>query len=823
MSRTTRTLLAVATTTATMGIGVVGARMWPDDEQAAPLADSAPVRAVVVDDADLARTATPILAPVLSGDGEPDYDALAAAAVGEDGELIASPEIGGILAPPVDIAAEAVPRVFDDAVGVIPLPDPAYDICAGPAAGDTPPPGCPDGYGGSLLASTLPPEPQLWAAEGARLACGEQPANTITVYSATPLESLTVAWRPFGSAEAWATVEGPRTASGQRAAWEERFAAEDYSLAEFGYLAHCGITVERDPDTAYEVRLTARDSFGRDISGTATLADASPAGRPPTTATIDDDSVAQLRAFTTERGSVVVAAFNIGDRSEANCPASSIEHGRIPDEQTHVRDRAYPTAVGVYDPAYSRLVTTAIPLAPGELVLVCVRVYDSPNPLRPLATDAFVLEGPQVLVPRVVLHDVRFTEPLDLAAGEVAVQVGTAADDCGAEWRSEDRVTAGRLSIRPLAEFSCPGLAAPLDGRGTRTLQIATRRLHEGRWLSSSYSFNIPRRDCSTMECGRVLYWEEYAVPMPPTQQVLCGRPFWDSSPCNPPGDGVVLVNVLYDLVGSGQYGAADYLGSSDRPETGPIGGYPVVRLLGGQTAPTFSLTAVPAQLSIVADRSLTLESLRLSGLEVPSGTDPACLAFPDTVVASAPATEFAATVTICAGVLYEVWATVVDTDGTRTEVSIGATSVFATSNDLVARVEVLGGDAPAFGWFYEQMVLVESGLPYAGGWTGPAAPDQPRCRSLDTTVGEFRWRGLVMLGSTVDVRMSLNITSAGDSECPLTGRGAPGLVELSGSFTLEQLFSGAPLVLTTPADSPLQLRITLTGSWQLGELNIQT
>jgi len=45
------------------------------------------------------------------------------------------------------------------------------------------------------------------------------------------------------------------------------------------------------------------------------------------------------------------------------------------------------------------------------------------------------------------------------------------------------------------------------------------------------------------------------------------------------------------------------------------------------------------------------------------------------------------------------------------------------------------------------------------------------------------------------------------------SGSGRDGLarIEFGGSFTLEQLIARGPMVLTTPPDVPLQMRITVT------------
>ena len=855
MSRRARSFLGVVTTVVSMAVGVVVARQM--QQESASISDT-PLPQLVAGDLDAARSPAPLLGPVQAGGGSPDYDALNAAAV-IDGELVSSPIIGGVLAlgdengenpedsdgtapgpsattaatddttgdttgddTPASSSNDDQPIVFDPAIGLRPARDHVYDLCAGPAAGSDQPVGCPDGYAGTLLASRVPPEPRLEAIDGPRLACPGFPQSAVTVYSATPLVDLTVAWRVYAGSDAWSAVTAEGTPADLRTAWEARFEAEEYSLAEFGYLAHCGITIDRDPDLAYELRLTAHDSFGRLVKGTAVLPDATPEGRPPTMVLIDDAGHAQVTSWTTEAGSVAFAAVEVRSPSEAVCPTDSFERDRVADAEVQSLHPRHPTPAGVFDPAFTRQVLTDVPLTPGATMLLCARVFDTANPLRPLATDEFLLQGPAVQVPRVVLHDIHFTEPLELDDGEVEVEVSGAGVNCGSAWRNDDPVVEGHLSIRPPVEFTCSGLTLPLDGTGSGTLQIATRHRHEGRWLSSSYSIAIPQRDCSRVSCGSSLYWEEYAVPMPPTTQVICDRPFWDTSACNPPGDGVALVNVLYDIVGSGSTGSVQVLRRTDRSDPDPAGLPPTMQLLTGGVEPSFSWTAIPARLAIVSDRAVVLEEVRLSALEVASGTDPSCVDTRTLTVGGAPATEFSATLSICAGLLYAVEVAVTDIDGTRHHLHVGTTSVVATSNDLAARVEFLGGDVPAYGWVYQFSAVVEGSSPYRIAWSATSLPGKERCRALDTTVAELLMPEATMLGSTIDVRVRLNITTAGDSDCPLSGRVAPGVIEVAGSFTLDQLFSGAPLVLVTPPDAELQMRVTLGGTWRLGPLGVQ-
>jgi hypothetical protein len=75
----------------------------------------------------------------------------------------------------------------------------------------------------------------------------------------------------------------------------------------------------------------------------------------------------------------------------------------------------------------------------------------------------------------------------------------------------------------------------------------------------------------------------------------------------------------------------------------------------------------------------------------------------------------------------------------------------------------------------------------------------------------------MVMHPETLNIGLSANFTTVCDGSG--SGRGAIGEVSMGGSFDLETLDADTPLVVTSPPDARLQVRITVTASsWQLSE-----
>lgn len=847
MNTTARTLTSIATAAASLAVGIVGARaMHSDDSGSASSAGDETAAVVVQGDIDTAyEQAVPVLGPVATGTGPIDFREVAASV--EPGTILRSPEIGGVLTPTTDSAepddppatTDTVPdetvdddsvMVFDPSRGIIPLPDRVFDICAGPSAGGTPAEGCPTGYAGVLFSSHLPPEPQLLGTDGPQpISCPDDPAGAISVKSVTPLASLLFEWRPYGTSAPWQALPSiaPATPTAVREAWMARFEAEEYSLATFGYVPHCGIVVERDPNLPYEARLTAVDVFDRVVTATMVLSDATPEGRPPTTVHISDtDAVAQVRAYTKSGGSVTFATFTELSASYNPCLDADISRGALDASFVSSRDRGSSPFPGLYDPSFTRQADASVPLNPGDTKVLCVRIFDTSNTLRPLVTETIVLRGPEAWVPRVYLDGVVFAERAVVAGGDLQVSVGDSDDRCGYDtWVNDDSPLDGtELWLPEIHEWTCNGLTV-LDGDiGTRHLTITTTRRVDGRRLTQTSALPIPLSDCFATLCGGDAFEEAYAVPIAPTASRICGQNFWESGPCLQPGEGYAAIRVEYRRRGGTGGGSAVLVASTERPITDPTAGTPIMRLGGGTMTNTDDWTALATTFAVNSDRPVTLDSLRIVGVEVPFGTDPACSAERTLPVGGGLATEFAIDTTICPGLLYGLWATVTNADGTVFDVAVGNAFVPVTGTDVQAQITFNGGDVPNFGWFYEFSSAIDGTTPAAGyGLRGVTGPPSARCHSLSDTSGTWVLPEVLVLGSRLEVSARVNITSGGERECTLDGRGAVGVLSVQGSFSHDQLRSGAPLTLTTPTDARLQMTITVDGDWQLGELQVDS
>jgi hypothetical protein len=76
------------------------------------------------------------------------------------------------------------------------------------------------------------------------------------------------------------------------------------------------------------------------------------------------------------------------------------------------------------------------------------------------------------------------------------------------------------------------------------------------------------------------------------------------------------------------------------------------------------------------------------------------------------------------------------------------------------------------------------------------------------------------VIGSEVDVFVNGNVTTTGETNCPVTGAGRFDF-RVTGILSLDELQRGGPWVFNAPTDAHLQLRITITGEWQLGDLYV--
>ena len=487
MNSTSRTLASFLTVAASSAVGIIGARAINSDNSGAD-----PTSPIVID---TESPSTPV------DDVVTIPTETTAGSIGATGIPIA-----------VDATSAGARFVDDPIAGVQQLPQPAFDSCAGSSPDEIPQPGCPPGYAG-VLSGDMPPAPWLWGTYGRYLTAPGDPFpeacppstptgadhNAITVFSRTPLESLTVRWIPYGTTYGpWASITAPGTPEAERIAWMARFEAEDYSREAFGYLTLCGIHIDREPNTAYEVVLEAIDSFGRPVTSRSfVMPDGTPSGRPPTEAFVVGRWI-YIDAWAPAGGSARFAMRTVTDPEDHACPAEGegvISHSTVRDDQLFV------SPFGVYSPQYSRKISTWVEVPPGQLAVICTSIYTAVSTvaysLDPIATDTHLARGEPVATWRIRGWQVitaSCTEETcpggdpnfdSIPANTFAVTIGTAAEGCGVTIYNDelnDEQAAALFQWAPLTDVSCQ---APIrDWRADPyMLPITVRRLVDGVWV----------------------------------------------------------------------------------------------------------------------------------------------------------------------------------------------------------------------------------------------------------------------------------------------------------------------------------------------------
>ncbi|MEQ1873527.1 MAG: hypothetical protein ABL953_07355 [Ilumatobacteraceae bacterium] len=870
MNTTTRNLVLIGTTVATVAVGVFATRAMDEQESPAALGDhDAPV--LVGGDIETADDlATPIVEPVaISHDpamlehlleGPPAItDDTPGPEIGRGGG--GSGVTGGVVGPvisedafdglePEDPAPAPDPRLFpigfDPTLGLVSLPELAFDACAGVEPGTPPSSSCPEGYGGTLFADHIAPEPFLFGNVGHYLTdptgagFATCPADTpaagagqtaITIFSQTPLDSLTVEWRPYGSSHAWQTlVVDPATPADERAAWFARFESEPFDREAF-YLSRC-VVIDRDPNIAYEVRLFGIDAFLRVVNGNGlmTLPDATPQGRPPTSANIIGvQPFAEVTAWTKPEGSVSFSTRIVTDL-EGSGDCTDYRTEAIPTERVHVVDGQHASPVGVYDPAFTRKVVTSVPLPPAGLVLLCATIYDTGNTLRPLGTDSVLLHAPTAQRPLITLEGFRLNSGVRVSQGSLAALIQfpgereLVGDGCGQVWANSFQELVGSVAIgEPL--WTCDEAPLPVDSTGYVKVPVTIARFviagGDREWRSESWGIQIQVDRCDPTCPPRPTEWFE--IPVPTASGVLCGRNFWESDEgCPQPTDGVAIIKVEYPVIDAapGAFGTATLIASSDRPVADPTAGEPIVYQDSTVVTAGPDWSALPTTMTIFSDRAVTINSVHM--VDVLGDAGPGCNER-TVAVGGAPATEFHVAFTLCAGTYLSATANVTDAAGVVYEkflgLAFGTPDVVATS--VHTRVEFLGGDVPQFGWIYRFAIELDGQTPTYYGWydwAGTLGPDGPSCLSLDNAVADGPHGPRIRIsGGSLEVTVLVHISAGGARDCGRgTGGTYSGITEFSGSFTMAQISSGMPLTLTTPADADLQLRLTVDADWRL-------
>jgi len=737
-----------------------------------------------------------------------------------------------------------LPFYFDFSLGgIFGLPAIVFDTCAGATPGEPTPEGCPTGYAGTLGASgNLPPEPFMFGVSGhyITLRAGDFPTvcpadtpgagdgqTAITVYSETPLESLLVEWRPYGTTQVpqSLTVE-PATVPDQSSAWATRLEAEPYTRDSFGMLPRCFV-IDRDPNQAYEVRLTAVDIYGREVLGNRdfSLVDATPSGRPVTSArVIGLQPKAEVEAWTTSRGSVTFATRVVTDLS---VPATQSCNVGVPTSAVHSIDGGRPIPIGIYDPIYSRRVVTTVALPPGGIVLLCATIYDSTNTLRPLATDTLLLQARTAQRPVITLEGLRLDDGITVPAYDLRASIQfpgerySLDDGCSGDWRNADPVSGAVAIGVPLWE--CTQAALPVDSTGYVKVPVTLTRRISGPAEDATQSWGIQVQvdRCDPSCPRRPAEW--YEIPVPSASLVMCGRSFWESDEgCPQPTDGVAIVKVEYPVIeGTTDWGTSTLIASTDRPVADPTAGEPMLSLIDHTEPSGADWLNLTSTLSIGSDRAVTISNIHLQDGSGDAG--PGCEAR-DFPVSLPAATEFQIDVQMCAGTTMRVTALVTDAAGVSYEKHLAFIfSPFATAPALHTTVEFLGGDdLPNFGWMWEFAIGLDGQSPTGYGWYnwyGPRGTGRS-CMALNgTTAKTYGGAPTISVhGGTLDLSLRMNITTSGDTDCSHNAADGLGVIEFSGSYTMAQIQSGEPMVLTTPPEARIQMRITLTpgGNWRL-------
>ncbi len=876
MRTSTRNLLCVGTSLASLAVGVIGARAIRGDGEVAPigvgLADSPQLI-----EGDVALTddqVYPLLEPVTIGDdpailerlleGPPDIaddalgpeigrpgsdDSPAVGAVsgspGGSGTPGAVP-IDGTLPPGETLPADEpvpldIPFYFDPAIGgIFGFPEHAFDLCAGREPGSPLPEYCPAGYAGTLSGGNLPPAPFMWGtpghyttvtADGFPEVC---PAVTpsagagqaaITTWSVTPLQSLLVEWRPYRTTQEWRslTVE-PANDAEQESRWTARLETEPFDRDTWGLLPRC-FAIERDASLSYDVRFTAVDIYSREVpANPLILPGNNPGGRPPTEArVIGVRPFAEVASWTKPEGSVVFTSKVLTDYEDRECGYELAAPGGVHSAP------GLASPVGVFDPAFSKKVFASVQLPEAGLVLLCATIYDTRNTLRPLSVDKMLLRAKTAQRPVITLEAVKLADGITIDHFRLSATIQFpgdryATDDgCSQSWTNSTDISGIVAVNEPL--WDCTSAPLPVDTSGYVKVPVTiTRTVYPTRstveYRREAWGIQIQVDRCADNACPpRPTEW--YQIPLPAAGSALCGRSFWESdAPCPQPQEGVAIVKVEYPVIegAPGDYGTAELVSTTDRPITDPTDTEPTVGMLTSSVGAAADFGALPATVTVVSNRPITLTSIDVFDIV---GDGSAQCARRDVPVGGAPATEWDVAFEVCAGTTMFVQAHITDAEGIAYIRNLGIIDPPGlVSNSLHSTIEFLGGDLPQFGWIYDFEMLLDGQSPTTYGWynwTGSRGSGAS-CISLDNGVAQTYGADprIEVRGGELNVRLRFLITTVGETDCPTTAASGAGPIELTGSFSASQIAAGEPLVLRTSPDAALQIRVTLTGRFLL-------
>ena len=744
-----------------------------------------------------------------------------------------SPTLEPDTSEPIGAPAPAAPtlRLLDLLGGFSELLGPIrFDPCAGIEPATPVPEGCPEGYAATFGGTfRLPPPAFMFLARGHYLtrtvpdglAC---PADTptagpgegsMTLFTRTPLTDVEVRYRPYGSSDSWTTLTIPGSSAEQTAWWNERFDTIDYDI-DWATVPIC-FSVPRDPAFAYEIDATATDAFGRTVHANSTgiIPLDAPDRRPPTTGQVLGlSSVAVVEARATEAGVVQFRSRPVrGDDDDLQCTGAELVESGV----STFRGRIVSPA-GVYDPAYTQLVSARIPIPPGSQVVVCADIYDTTNTLRSPATDRLLFSAPTQERPRIVLQGIRRLGSATIGPG-LSVAAGFELDPCADWYVTRDPLEAGRSHTIEHVLWECSDDPLPVGGDGSVDVPITlTRTVPRGsaspERRQEQIAVPIRLQACADPGgCSRPREW--YEIPIPWGGSRLCGTSFGSGGCGDPdPPDGIAVIRVEYPVV-AGPVDAPPAGGGTvtllDQVDAAAPAGAPRITL-----EPTFEwpvdgdALARTARIRIQADRPVqitidTIETFASCAVTAPVTST----GFSDEFEVEIPG--------LCAGASYQFPYRVVDEAGNEyvTDFTYMYTPP-AISTTVSAQVDFLGGpDVAEFGYIYRFGVSLDGQNPtaYWWDWTGRRG-SVDGCRALTGTTARSRGGApqRIYLGpSDLDVEIRVNITTTGSGDC--SGRSATGLGEIvvTGRFTRDQVLSNEPLVLETEPGTALPMRLTVT------------
>lgn len=743
------------------------------------------------------------------------------------------------------------PYYFGADGSLFPFPFQFIDPCAGATPRPPemlPPPYCPDGVGGTVTGEEAATPFNAWIsiphsldradrpevvgcpADTRPAGAGEQAASVV---STGPISEATMFWRPRGSTGAWTSQAlDPAALAAQGATWDARVAAGTITDDSLGLIVHC-LTFTRDLNMPYEAYATGTAADGRPFTTiVVTLPDLTPEGRPPSTVTINSRfNQATITAWTTAEGSVHLQWYPLAAGEEP--PADSCE-SRLEFPIT-LRSAGAPTPEGVWDTRYRTGTAGTFEMPAGGGAVVCATIYDTENTLRPLATDVFVVRGPRRQVATIDLMGVRINDGQTIDASHLSVAAKYDAeyvpdDGCSSWWtNSDDALTAPGLATGDAVLWNCAYTPLPVDDRGYVKVPITvTRRLDIGGsdpYRRMTVGLPLQFDDCTRGVCPFKPN-EYYEIPIPTSDMSLRGCVFDCGGPA--PSSGVAIVRVTYDVVGEGNTGSSVLLASSDRGAD-PTSGAPTItvsersRFTPGEG---YRFSELRAEYTTFSDRAVTL----VSGRVVPELAEGSRCAGerPIEVLSSGAVTEPRFAVTIaCPATVYTVLLTVRDADGVEHEINVAYDRApMVVGRSVNTTVEFLGdSEGHEAGFLYRFDVGIDfssAATPRtAWAWSNTeVGPGGALCIAHGSTVARSSspiGQLFVMNPEFLGIGLSANFTSVCDGSG--SGRGAIGEVSMGGTVDIESLQDGEAIVITSPTDARLQVRITVTAnSWRLAE-----